>query len=139
MERAAVEGLGWSVASNGDAVLPPPLRRVFGEGGGGGGGERGQQQQQEAGDLVPIRIHHRYPFSSALRRMSVLASRPVGVRVCVGVFRVCWVCVCKSVWGGVLCVCKCVKVCVCVCVCVCVYACVWCIFDVRYTTMPELM
>ena len=65
MERAAVEGLGWSVASNGDTVLPPPPPPD--------GGER-------RADRVPIRIHHRFQFSSALRRMSVLASYPVVVR-----------------------------------------------------------
>jgi cation-transporting ATPase 13A1 len=69
MERAAVEGLGWSVASNGDTVLPPPpsLRAAPLDG-------------ERRADLVPLRIHHRFQFSSALRRMSVLASCPVVVR-----------------------------------------------------------
>lgn len=75
MERAAVEGLGWSVTGSGDLVLPPPL------------GLRGQEGERDGGDWEPIRIHHRWAFSSALRRMSVLASRSapllVAVRCCV--------------------------------------------------------
>jgi manganese-transporting P-type ATPase len=53
MEKAALEGIGWS-CPNGEVAFPPPQRR--------------------GPDLVPIRIHHRYPFSSSLRRMSVLVS-----------------------------------------------------------------
>ena len=66
MECAAVEGLGWMVASNGDFVLPNPTTAH----------ELAQQHTKE--DLAPIRIHHRYPFNSTLRRMSVLVARGSG-------------------------------------------------------------
>lgn len=84
MERAAVEGLGWSVAGSGDLVLPPPL------------GLRGQEGERDGGgDWAPIRIHHRWAFSSALRRMSVLASRSAPLLAAVR----CWVsCICVYAW-----------------------------------------
>jgi len=56
MERAVVEGIGWIVLPGSDAVLPP---------------KRGPP------DFHPFRILHRYPFSSALRRMSVIALKVV--------------------------------------------------------------
>jgi len=77
MECAAVDGLGWMVASNGDAVMPNPTSTSTRQ-------QQQQQKQQQQGkaergemneDLAPIRLHHRYPFNSTLRRMSVLASR----------------------------------------------------------------
>lgn len=52
MERAVMEGIGWIVIPGNEAVLPP---------------KRGH------GDYTPFRILQRYPFSSALRRMSVIA------------------------------------------------------------------
>lgn len=86
MERAAVEGLEWSVAGSGDLVLPPPL------------GSRGQVER-DGGNWTPIRIHHRWAFSSALRRMSVLASRSAPLLLAVRVSCRAWIYI---VWVGVV-------------------------------------
>lgn len=75
MECAAVEGLGWMVSGEGNIVLPNPASPVMLQ---RRGPEAPRQERDKAAleDMQPIRLHHRYPFSSSLRRMSVLASRP---------------------------------------------------------------